>query len=412
MSTLSPQQKRIIAIVSTAGFFENYDRALLSLAVEQIQRGLRVSERHLGQMLSVIRLGYLLSLPIASLADRFGRRRLLVHTIIIYTLATGASALAPGVRSFVGFQFIARAFSAAETAVALVVVSEEVDAAVRGTMIGWLGALSATGYGLAALVFALINVMPWGWRGLYLLALLPLALVMPLRRLLPETQRFSELSRRGHAPGALSPLRDLWRHSRGRLSILLVVTFMVYLGGTPASFLSFKYLEDVHHWSPGEVSTMVIFAGAFGILGSIAAGHLSDRVGRRLISAVAMFVAPLLMLLFLHSSGPLMIFAWGAELFFDTASTTMLNTFGTELFPTAYRSTASSAMVVAATVGAALGLWLEAILYAVTGSHWSAVSLLTAVWILAPIFVLGWFPETAGMELELTSAPTAGKEPR
>ncbi|HLH75469.1 MAG TPA: MFS transporter [Candidatus Binataceae bacterium] len=396
---LDARQKLIFALVVSAGFFENYDRALLSLAIEQIQSGLRIANRDLGTMLSLIRLGYLLALPIASLADRLGRRRLLIHTVLFYTLATAASALAPDARTFVAFQFVARGFSAAEAAIALVVVAEEIDAAARGSALGWLGALSTCGYGLAALVFALINWMPFGWRGLYALALLPLALLIVLRRWLPETHRFADLQ---VARGAawLSPWRGLMRAPRARLGALLAITFLVYLGGAPASMLSFKYLEDVHHWSPTQISSMVIVAGAFGLLGNIVIGTYSDRWGRRRSTALCLLLAPLLMLGFLHSAGAPMVVAWAAELFFDTASVTLLNTYATELFDTPRRATATSAMTVAATLGAALGLWGESLLYTVTTSHWSAISLLTIVWLLTPLGVLLWLPETAGKQLE------------
>lgn len=396
---LSARQKLIFALVASAGFFENYDRALLSLAIDQIQSGLRIADHDLGTMLSLIRLGYLLALPIASLADRLGRRRLLIHTVMFYTLATAASALAPGARSFVAFQFIARGFSAAEAAIALVVVAEEIDAVARGSAMGWLNALSTCGYGLAALVFALINWIPFGWRGLYTLAVLPLVLLIVLRRLLPETRRFTDL---GVQEGMdwLAPWRGLMHASRSRLGALVAITFLVYLGGAPASMLSFKYLEDVRRWSPAQISSMVILAGAFGLLGNIVIGSYSDRWGRRRSTALCLCLAPLLMLGFLHSAGAPMVVAWAAELFFDTASVTLLNTYATELFGTSHRATATSAMTVAATLGAALGLWSESLLYGLTASHWTALSLLTIFWLLTPLGVLVWLPETAGRQLE------------
>jgi len=394
----------MFGIVSTAGFFESYDRALLSLAIEQIQRGLRIANRQLGVVLSIIRLGYLLALPIASFADRFGRRRLLLYSVIFYTVATAASALAPGVRSFVAFQFVARGFAAAEAAVALVILAEEVGASVRGYSIGLLGALAISGYGLAALVFALIDVIPFGWRGLYALALIPLVVIVPLRRHLPETQRFSHAQKHHAAVSFFTPLKELVRNHPRRLLPVLVVTFLYYMGSTPAAFLAFKYLEVVHGWTPAMVSSMVIVGGGLGILGNVVAGWLSDSLGRRTMAAVVTFIAPLLMLLFLHTGGAVMIAAWIGQLFCDTASTTLLNTFGAELFPTAQRSTATSTVTVAATLGAALGLWMESVLFAFTGSHWSAVSLLTIAWIVSPIGVLLWFPETAGMELEAISS--------
>ena len=84
------RQRRVFSIASTAGFFDQYDRALLSLALKQIQAGLKIAESHLGALLSVIRLGYLLALLMTPFADVFGRRRLLLYTVFGYTIFTGA----------------------------------------------------------------------------------------------------------------------------------------------------------------------------------------------------------------------------------------------------------------------------------------------------------------------------------
>src|SRR5262252_2903244 len=110
----TPRQWRVFLIASTAGFFDNYDLALLSLALEQIQAGLRISEQALGKLLSTIRLGYVFSLLVTPLADVFGRRRLLLYTVIAYTLFTGLSAIAPDASSFTLCQVLSRAFAGAE----------------------------------------------------------------------------------------------------------------------------------------------------------------------------------------------------------------------------------------------------------------------------------------------------------
>src|SRR5215471_3768098 len=89
------RQRRVFWIASTAGFFDQYDRALLSLALKQIQAGLKIAESQLGSVLSIIRLGYLLSLLMTPFADVFGRRRLLLYTVVGYTIFTGLIAIAP-----------------------------------------------------------------------------------------------------------------------------------------------------------------------------------------------------------------------------------------------------------------------------------------------------------------------------
>jgi MFS family permease len=398
------RQWKVFGIATTAGFFDQYDGALLSLALTQIQKGLRIAESHLGTVLSVIRLGYLGALLMTPLADVFGRRRLLLYTIVGYTIFTALSAVAPGEHSFVIFQFFARAFAGAEAIVALVIVAEEVDAAVRGWAVGLLSALASVGYGIAALTFAFINVIPFGWRGLYALALLPLLLIIPLRRVLPESKRF-EIQHHGSEPrqSVLGPVRALFRAYPGRLMMMLSITFLGSMGGNASGFFFPKYLQEAHHWSPANVSELFFLGGALGILGNIVAGRLSDRYGRRTMGSLFMFLAPLLTLWIYTARGASVIPAWVLELFFDTASSTIARSYGAELFPTSYRSTAGSALTVAGTTGGALGLFLEGVLYRMIGSHWTAIRMLTGFWIIAPVIMFLFFPETAGRELESIS---------
>ncbi len=400
------RQRRVFWIASTAGFFDQYDRALLSLALKQIQAGLKIAESHLGAMLSVIRLGYLLTLLMTPFADVFGRRRLLLYTVMGYTVFTGLSAIAPGERTFVICQIVARAFAGAEAAIAMVIVAEEVDAAHRGWAIGLLSAVSSVGYGLAAVVFAFINVIPCGWRGLYAIALVPLVLIIPLRRVLPESARFEREKLEGLRPVKVwEPLGQLYSAYPRRLVMMLSIAFLGSMGGNASGFLFPKFLQETHHWSPGNVSSLFFFGGALGIMGSIVAGRMSDRHGRRVMGAAFLLLAPLLTIWMYTAPGWSIVPAWILETFFDIASGTILNAYSAELFPTSYRSTAGSALAVAGTTGGALGLFFESVLFNVTGSHAHAICYLTVFWIISPAIM--WFlPETSGRELEEISPET------
>ncbi len=407
------RQWRVFWISTTAGFWDSYDGALLSLALRQIQRGLAIGEASLGVVLSAIRLGYAGAFLITPFADIFGRRRLLLYTIIGYTLFTALSALAPDTRSFAIAQILARMFSGAEATVSLVILAEEVDAAVRGWAIGLQGALAISGYGLAAIVFAFITVVPYGWRGLYALALFPLLLIIPLRRLLPESQRFEAEALKGLNPrGALEPLVLACRAYPRRVATIVTVWFLFALGAAPAIILVPKYLQEVHHWRPGQISSLYIFGGAIGILGSIIAGRVSDRLGRRFMGGAFMLIGPFLELMIYSTGSRAVIVFWVGALFCDQAATTVLNAFGGELFPTSHRAAAGGIVMLARYGGGALGLLLEGFLYRVAGSHWIAVRYLLVAWVIAAIAMLVTFPETAGRELEAIApeADTVGFE--
>jgi MFS family permease len=395
------RQWRVFAISTTAGFFDNYDSALLSLALRQIQRALGIAEARLGATLSLIRLGYLASLAISPLADIFGRRQLLLYTIVGYTIFTGLSAIAPRTGSFVAAQFAARAFSGAEATISIVILAEEVDAAVRGWALGMQGALSISGYGLAAIVFAMIGIIPFGWRGLYALALLPLGLIIPLRRILPESRRFEREHRAQILrPSVFEPLRALFATHPGRLLSVLAVVFLASTAGGAVGFFVPKYLQEVHRWAPGRVSSLYVFGGALGIVGNIVAGRISDRFGRRIIGPLFIALEAVLGYQLYTTRTGAVVGLWVGWLFCDQAGVTITSVYSAELFPTAFRAAAAGALYIARFGGGAVGLLAEGALYGVTSSHWGAIRILTLFWLLAAALMYLLFPETAGRELE------------
>jgi putative MFS transporter len=400
LKSLSKRQRRIFAIIGVATFFSNYDGALLNLALNQIQRSLRIAEGNLGALFSLITLGTALSPLITSQADRYGRRKLLLCALAAFSILSGASAFAWNAASFVAMKFLTVMFAAVEGSLAIVIMAEEVNADARGMALGVLGVISACGYGLAALGFAWIDIFPLGWRGLFLFAFFPVLLVVPLWRLLPESTRFEKAGGDIIGSGFFDPFRALIRGYPWRFVMVGAVMFLNAMGGTPGGLMQSEYLQQAHHWTPAGVSKLVLAGGAAGVLGGVVAGYLSDHIGRRAVAVTSMIAAPVVGALFFNSAGLMMIAAWVLALFAQTAGSTMLNVFSAELFPTSHRSTASSAIAVMSTLGGSAGLLLESWLYRLTGTNWHAVSALMATMIAAAIIVALFFPETARAELE------------
>ena len=397
---LTRRERRVFAITATAGIFNDYDGQLVNLAIGQIQRSLNLTETSLAPMVSVIQLGTLAAPLLTAQADRFGRRRLLMLTILGYTLFTGITALAWNGVSFAIFRFGATAFSSAEGSIALVMLVEEVASERRGLAVGLLGALSALGFALAALAYAGVEVIPLGWRGLYIVALLPLLILIPIRRMLPESARFQKAAQEWRDQHILGPFEALIHSYPKRFGVVALAMTLSTLGGTAGGLFQAKYLEEVHHWSPSDVSLLIGVGGMLGIGGNLAGGFLSDEIGRRYVGALLLFFAPVLGAVFYNTSGILMAGCWVVGLFANTGASAVLNAYSAELFPTSHRSTASSALAVTNTVGGAVGLLSEPLLYRLTGSHWHAATLLYLVALGAPFVVLVLFPETAGKELD------------
>jgi MFS family permease len=173
---------------------------------------------------------------------------------------------------------------------------------------------------------------------------------------------------------------------------------------TAATFVS-KFLQQTHSYAPGQVTLLFIFAGFLVFVSTIAAGTLADRFGRRLMIAVALGLNALGIFVFYHAQGAWVVASWVLMTACSVGADVLFGALGSELFPTSYRSTASGVRSAASTVGGSLGLWLEAQLFPIAGSHAAAISWLLGLAWIGPLIVLAFLPETARRELE-DIAPT------
>lgn len=400
--SLTPRQWRILGLVSAVSFFESYDLYLLSLNLRQIQLELGIEEGSLGLIGSAIRCGALLALLIVPFADRFGRRRVLLCTIVGYTAATALTAFAPNVEAFVALQFIARMFAVSEAVLATVVIVEEFAPHNRGWGIGAAAALQACGAGFAAVMFGFVDVLPWGWRALYLVGIVPLFFIALWRRTLPETAHFERLASRGEllSTPLFSGLAVAAREHRRNLMLLCSTLFCFSLAANSAGFFATKYLQEEHGWSPSEIATLLLFGGALAVVGNPLAGWLSDRFGRRGIGTLFAAGFALTLLVFYSASGLLVPVMWIAYLFFTMGTAVTLSTYSVELFPTSLRASANGITNLASVLGTIVGLLGVSGLFHLTGSTWTSILILSAFGLLVAPVIGFLFPETAGRGLD------------
>jgi MFS family permease len=399
---MTSRHRRLLLLLGTATLFEGYDRFIASLALPYIARDLGADEGELGWALSAIRVGALLAVGIGFAADRFGRRRLLLVTVLAYTLATAATGFSRGLLDFVCLQLVAIAFLSAELSLAQVVIAEEFPARARGLGQGLLGASGAIGAGLAAMLFPVLAGTAFGWRGLYLIGVLPLLLVSYLRRSLPETTRWQALGERSRRRSGI--LDVLTAAHRGRFGVLVVVTIAATAAAAAAfNFASYRATTSFG-WTPGQVSGMVLVGGGIGFWGWMVFGRLADVVGRRITGVLSLSGGGVAIGVFYGTEYLLPGFT--ALVFFEAGVSIAINALATEIFPTALRATAKSWITNAGVLGAILGLGAVGGLAERAGGHAGVVTTLGALpVVLSPLLFL--LPETHGQELEKTSGEAA-----
>ena len=397
---LTSSQWRILGLVAAVSLFEQYDVYLFSLNLKQIQADLAIPDSQLGFLGAMVRAGSFLAIIFALAADHWGRKAMLMITVVGYTLLTGATAFAPNAESFVVFQFLARGFASAEVMLAAVVIVEEFAPEHRGWGICALAALQACGAGLASLMFGFVEYLPYGWRALYVVGLLPLLLIAYWRRTLPETGRFQSIATDQADKNIARPMIDLFRANPVRVSALFSIVFMFGIAASAGGFFAPKYLQDAHAWTPGSISVLMIFGGAFAIIGNPLSGWLSDRFGRKPTSMVFTMAFGFAGIAFYTVTGNFIPLLWVAVVFFSMGTDVTLVSFGTELFPTSQRSTASGMRGMVSTLAGIIGLSAVSGLYLVFDSNWTAIAVLCSLSFAVPIMVWLFLPETARRTLE------------
>ncbi len=411
---LEPRLLTVLGLVSLALFFEQYDLSMLTSALKFIATDLGMAESELGGYTSLIRLGSLPAFLIVPFADQIGRRRLFLVSVVGTSLGTLLTGFSQSAAQFVVCQVVVRIFLVTGLSVAFVIVTEEFPAAHRGWAIGILGALGACGHGLGAALFAAIHRLPYGWRALYVIGVVPLLLLPRFRREVRETRRFERHRDRRAAAGGdpagltgwLHPLVELARQHPLRALAIGLVGGLAPVGSMPVFQFIGYFTQTVHGWEPWRFSVMVLVGGGIGIIGNVVAGRLGDRFGRRVVGLSFMCLFPIFVWVFYRGPGWSLPFAWTLLVFCSTATEVVIRALSTELFPTSHRSAAAGWLSFVSTLGAAAGLVLVGLGTRAPGDLAQMISLLAFAVLIASVFLL-LLPETSRRELEAISPEDA-----
>jgi MFS family permease len=410
-ASLSPEHLRLLGVLTFVLFFENYDIGVLGNALPQLAAAFGLSKPAVGDFTGRVILGALPAFLVVPLADRIGRRRLLLFSVLCMSIGSILTATSQSANEFVLFQFFTRTFLISAAVLSVVIVTEEFPAEHRGWGIGMLSGVAAIGFGLGALLYGFVNRLPLGWRALYLFGVVPLVLFPWLRRGVSETRRFNRA--RGDAlaaeglgsalAGAFRPIAALVRQYPRRALAIALIGGLSSFGINVSFLLISEFLQTMRGWTPGAFAGMSIFFGAFGIIGNPAAGRLADRWGRRAVIAAALVAFPLFTAAFYAGPSSVVALPWTAMVFLNMATGVMQRALMTELFPTRSRGAAGGLLSMVTALGTVSGSFSYARAMDWLGNDQSLVIPLLSLSTIAAAAGVLLVPETARLELEQIS---------
>ncbi len=302
------KEQRSAFLASLLGWtLDAFDFFLLTFIIKDIAGEFRVEP---SKVLGAITLT-LMARPFGAfffgwLAERFGRRPVLMADVLIYAVLAFASAFSP---NLIVLLVLRTAFGFAmggEWGIGASLALETVPVKSRGVISGLLQEGYALGFLLASLANLLLPAIHW--RGMLMLGVLPALLVLYIRRNVPESPAFEARRARTLAQGERTNLLRVLFVKRLPIvlyAVLLMTCFNFLSHGTQDVYPTF--LKAQHRFAPWLVTTLAVCANVGAIVGGVTFGALSERIGRRRAIVLAALLALPIIPLWAFSTTPLLL---------------------------------------------------------------------------------------------------------
>jgi SHS family lactate transporter-like MFS transporter len=235
------------------------------------------------------------------LADRFGRRPVLMIVILAFSVFSALSGIAGSLTQLLIIRTLFGFAMGGEWGIGASLVMETIPAKLRGPVSGLLQSGYPSGYFVASIVyFALFDTI--GWRGMFFVGIIPALLVFLIRMHVEESPAFVA----GKDKPRVNPLVELARHWKIALyMIVLMAAFNAFSHGTQDLYPTF--LQVQHGFDTQLTGTLAAIMNVGAIVGGIAFGIWSEKIGRKRAIIIACVLALPIIPLWAFSITPLML---------------------------------------------------------------------------------------------------------
>jgi len=379
---------------------DGFDLLILGFMLHLISVDLHLSSGQAGALVTWTLVGAVAGgILFGALSDYFGRVRVLTWTIVMFAVFTGLCAFARGYEDLLIYRTLAGVGLGGEFGIGMALAAEAWPAKLRARVSSHV----ALGWQIGVLLAALLTplLLPHiGWRGMFLVGVIPALIAWVIRSKLHEPEVFvrhaKERGSRGNAFKLLVKDGRTTRTSLGLVILCGVQNFGYYgIMIWMPSFLSHKLgftLTKSAFWTSVTIVGMMIGIWVF--------GQLADRIGRKPSFLLFQAGAVVMVLVYSQLSDPLMMLWVGAVMGMFVNG--MLGGYGalmSEAYPTEARATAQNVLF---NIGRAIGGFGPLVVgtLAAAYSFHVAIALLAVIYVIDMLATLFLIPELKGVELD------------
>lgn len=400
-SHASPQARRALVAAASGWMLDAMDVLLYAFVLDHVRAEFGIDDRTSG---------LLLALPLAAsaiggvlfgwLADRIGRTRALMASILVYSAATAACGLVTSVGQLAAARLLVGLGMGGEWATGAALVAETWPAEHRGKALGLMQSAWAVGYAAAAALNALV-LPAYGWRAVFLAGVLPALAVLWIRRSVEESPLWLAGSRRVERAALMDVLAGRGARLTWTVAAMNAATMFAWWGlfSWIPSFLARPIDQGGAGLSLLRSSTWIVLMQVGMWLGYVSFGFIADRVGRRRTYVTYLVVAAVLVPIYATVRVPAVLLMLGPLVaFFGTGYFSGFGAVTAEIFPTPVRATAQGLTYNLGRGISAAAPFTVGALASIYGLGGALVVTSVAFLVAAVLWV--WIPETQGRALE------------
>lgn len=346
-------KQKLLTIAGLGWLFDAMDVGLLSFVLAALASDWQLTSKTIAWIGSINSIGMAVgAFLFGLLADRFGRRAIFIFTLLLFSIASGLTALTTGLTLFLILRFFIGLGLGGELPVASTLVAESVEPHERGKIIVLLESFWAFGWIIAALIGYFI-ITDYGWRIAMLLSALPAFYAVYLRINLPDSPHYNAQKIK---PIIINNLKMLWSKDYKKATLMLGIVWFCVVFSYYGMFLWLPSVVILKGFDLVKSFEYVLIMTLAQLPGYFTAAWLIDRVGRKFVLITYLLGTAISAYFFGIAETMIQLVVSGMFLsFFNLGAWGALYAYTPEQYPTTIRATGAGTAAGIGRIGGILG---------------------------------------------------------